>query len=443
MGLFDLLRRFLGFSRGAATPPLVAPAPSPRDAAAPTARPVAAPASSPAAAATQPRIAPRLDRLRYQSSLIPTSRGRETVNAKPYRFAFPDITPGRYLDLSQDSDDRWLEYYGLPVLRTPDDLAAWLGVSIGQLAWLAQRTLPGDRPANERQSHYVQRWLPKRSGGWRLIEHPKPQLADVQERILRRILDHVPPHRSVHGFVAGRSIVTNAQPHVGQRFLVKFDLEDFYGTVRYGRVVAIFRSLGFSREIGIWLARLCTSAAPLTLKRPDASKLSSRLTSRHLPQGACTSPALANLSAFGLDVRLAGLAAAYGMKYTRYADDLTFSGPPRTVPALPDFLTLVQQIIRSERFVQNKEKRRVVRDCQQQRVTGVVVNEKPNVSRKEYDRLKAILYNCVRNGPSTQNRDNHPHFPESLRGRIAHVLQLNARRGERLMELYNRIDWKR
>jgi retron-type reverse transcriptase len=164
---------------------------------------------------------------------------------------------------------------------------------------------------------------------------------------------------------------------------------------------------------------------------------------RHLPQGAPTSPQLANLSAFSLDVRLSGLARKYDVRYTRYADDLTFSGSHRFAAALSEFITLVTEITRSERFLVNRRKRRVLRSSQRQVVTGVVVNAKTNVARDEFDRLKAVLHNCVKYGPSTQNHEAHPDFAAHLAGRIAHIRCLSPRRALKLKELFDCIEWTR
>lgn len=388
-----------------------------------------------------PRKRISIESLEYQSSLIPTPPAHEIVHRRPYRFASISTRPGNYLDLSQDVDQRWLEYYGLPTLKTPDDLADWLGISIGKLAWLTHRTTPHQRPETERKSHYAYRWLEKRSGGWRLIEAPKMELKLAQQQILREILDLVPAHPAAHGFVAGRSILTNAAPHVRQRFLLKLDLKDFYATVRYSRVVAIFRSFGYSREVAIWLARLTTSTIPWNLKSPLNAVELSRFSARHLPQGGVTSPALANLSAFSLDVRLSGLARSYRLRYSRYADDLTFSGPGKAVPALHEIITLVRKVIRSERFYVNPRKCRVLRNGQRQSVTGIIVNDRINISRTEYDLLKATLYNCIQHGPASQNRDGHPHFEEHLRGRLAHALNVNPARAQKLLDLFDRINW--
>jgi hypothetical protein len=162
---------------------------------------------------------------------------------------------------------------------------------------------------------------------------------------------------------------------------------------------------------------------------------------RHLPQGAPTSPALANLSAFSLDVRLSGLAKSFGANYTRYADDLTFSGPEPFIGSLRVFIPLVRKIMSAERFRSRKDKQKVLRSNQRQTVTGVVVTERTNVARKQSDELKAILHNCRKLGSQSQNRAQHEDFAAHLRGRIAHVTQLNRARGEKLLTLYEQIAW--
>jgi hypothetical protein len=351
---------------------------------------------------------------------------------------------GGYLDLSRDQDSSRLERFSLPAISVPDDLAKWLEIPLGQLAWLIHRFDPEQMPVEESAAHYCYRWIKKRSGGMRLIEAPKAKLKRVQWRILDGILGRVPPHPAAHGFVVGRSIVSNAHPHAGQRVILKLDLENFYPAVSLNRVVAIFRSLGYCREAAIWLGRLTTTSLPAKMlgngrSNPDFKPY----LRRHLPQGAPTSPALANLSAFALDLRLAGLSRSFGANYTRYADDLTFSGDEQFLRSLAVFIPLVDQIVRSERFSLNKKKRKVIRNNQRQTVTGVVVNAHPNVARRDYDILKAILTNCIRRGPSTQNHERHKSFSAHLQGRIAHVIQLNSARGERLRQLFDQIDWNK
>jgi RNA-directed DNA polymerase len=137
------------------------------------------------------------------------------------------------------------------------------------------------------------------------------------------------------------------------------------------------------------------------------------------------------------------MAAAFGARYTRYADDLTLSGTDELSSGLRTLIPLVEQIIRRERFRSNRSKRQVLRSHQRQVVAGVVVNERANVARADYDRLKAILHNCVKFGPSTQNRDRIDNLAAHLRGRIAHVSQLNKARGEKLLLLFQKINWSR
>jgi RNA-directed DNA polymerase len=424
MGLFDFLRR------------LFFPSPSAPARRSSRSRPSVLP---------KRRRKPRLVPLRHNVP-SPTWALNNTARTEQPAYAFARIGVGtdRYLDLSLDGSDERLARYSFPVLRTPAELAQWLEIPVGRLAWLAHRYADDGRPKSEREAHYHYRWLKKRTGGSRLIESPKRTLKQAQRRILREILAKVPPHDAAHGFWTGRSILTNARRHVKQAVLVKFDLANFYPSVTLARVTAIFRSLGYSREASIWLARLTTSALPSNipfLKQEPSAVLP--YLKRHLPQGAPTSPALANLSAYSLDVRLSGLARSFGANYTRYADDLTFSGPARFGTSLRDFIPLVRQIVRQERFRLNASKRKVLRSSGALVVTGIVVNEKINVSRREFDRLKALLNNCAKQGASTQNKAGHPHFAAHVRGRIAQVSQLNPARGARLLAVYNQIDWSR
>ncbi|MDA0833048.1 MAG: reverse transcriptase family protein [Planctomycetota bacterium] len=378
--------------------------------------------------------------LRYQQLRQPLVR--QTIAESPYAFARLAIPDGGYQDLSSDSRHQLLDDWQLPRLETPADLAMWLQIPLGQLAWLIHRFHDGDRPPNERESHYRYHWIKKRRGGYRLIEAPKPILHKAQSQLLEQILNRVPLHVACQGFTTGRSIVTNAKPHVGQTVVLKFDLENFYPNVTFSRVVALFRGLGYNREISTWLGRLATSCVPSTMGFPkDSAGAFVPYLRRHLPQGAPTSPMLANLAAFSLDIRLFGLARSFGANYTRYADDLTFSGPASFERGLKIFIPLVTQVIRDERFRVHKQKRKILRQNSRQTVTGVVVNQNINISRQQYDSLKAILTNCVRHGPATQNRLQHPDFASHLRGKIAYVQQLNPSRGSRLWTLFNQIRW--
>jgi hypothetical protein len=172
-------------------------------------------------------------------------------------------------------------------------------------------------------------------------------------------------------------------------------------------------------------------------------RLGRRLAAPHLPQGGPASPALANLAAYGLDVRLSSLARSWGGRYTRYADDLAFSGDRGWGRGTSRLLDAVEEIVRDEGFALNARKTGVMPRGGRQSLGGLVVNDRPRVPRAEVDVLRAILHNCARHGPGSQNRDAHPAFEEHLRGRIAWVAQHDPARGARLLAAHRAIDWQR
>jgi RNA-directed DNA polymerase len=165
------------------------------------------------------------------------------------------------------------------------------------------------------------------------------------------------------------------------------------------------------------------------------------LATPHLPQGAPTSPALANLVAFRLDRRLAGLAASAGLRYSGYADDLTFSGARSFRRRLTPFTELVASIVHDEGFALNLDKSMVRPSSARQSVCGIVVNVHPNVAREEYDELKAILHNVANHGAAAQNRAGVADFAAHLRGRVSWVASLNPVRGEKLRRRFEAVDW--
>jgi hypothetical protein len=336
----------------------------------------------------------------------------------------------------------------LPSWSSTTALAEWLGVPVNQLDWLAD-------PSGRNRLHpkplrtYRHRWMAKPRGRSRLLEIPTPLLKRSQRRLLDDFLNRVPAHTAAHGFRPERSAITNARAHCGRAVVIRFDLTDFFPSIPIGRVFALFRTLGYSRPIARLLAGLCTTRLPADVwkTRPNPALDGSdhavwqRLHARHLPQGAPTSPAIANLVAFRLDCRLAGLATALDATYTRYADDLTFSGGPELARCAKRLAHMVAVIVGEEGFSLNHRKTRVQRRGGRQLVTGVVVNARPNLPRAEFDRLKAILTNCARHGPSEQNRANHPDFQAHLAGKIAHLAAINPARGRKLWMLFDRIEW--
>jgi hypothetical protein len=159
----------------------------------------------------------------------------------------------------------------------------------------------------------------------------------------------------------------------------------------------------------------------------------------HLPQGAPTSPALANICAWRVDCRLTGLAEAAGATYTRYADDLAFSGDEKFERCVERFALRVAAILMEEGFQVHHRKTRVMRCGVRQYLAGIVTNERLNVVRADFDRLKAILTNSVRHGAESQNREGHPAFRQHLDGRVGFVEMVNPAKGARLRRIFEKI----
>jgi retron-type reverse transcriptase len=297
--------------------------------------------------------------------------------------------------------------------------------------------------------HYNYRWVAKREG-YRLMEAPKSRLRAIQRKLLAEILAPVPAHPAAHGFRPGHSCVTYARPHCGSDVVLRMDLRDFFPSIPAPRIHALFETLGYPHATARTLTGLCTNRVTTRMLRgvaaPDpAFRLPwldrKKLELAHLPQGAPTSPALSNLCALHLDLRLAALAASVGATYTRYADDLAFSGAEPVRRRIDRIKATVAAIAREEGFEVNHRKTRVMHRSDRQILTGVVVNDKPNVRRAEFDRLKAILTNCVHRGAASQNRGAHRDFRAHLLGRIAHAEKLSASRGAKLHAIFERIDW--
>lgn len=312
------------------------------------------------------------------------------------------------------SDEARLAEFGLPVLHAPADVAAALGLSIRQLRWLAFHTEAATR------THYVTFPVPKRSGGTRMLSAPHKRLKLAQRWVLANVVNKLPTTEAAHGFVAGRGIVTNAIPHVNATVVMNLDLENFFPSVTFYRVRAVFERHGYSGSVASVLALLCTEC-PRTTVTYAGTTYHAATGPRGLPQGAPTSPGLSNQVARKLDKRLMGIAAKLGLTYTRYADDLTFSGGDGIVEKIGYLIARVRNIARDEGFVVNEKKTRVMRRSAAQTVTGVVVNDKPSVSRDELRRLRAILHRAKAEGLEAQNRDGRPNFRAWLAGKIAFV----------------------
>lgn len=318
----------------------------------------------------------------------------------------------------------------LPQFADVDELARWLGYED------AAALRPLMRPGSESGAPYVDFEIPKQRGGARTISAPRAPLRAIQRAIHSGILTKVPVHDAAHGFVIGRSTVTNATLHVGARLLLKTDIREFFPTIHYWRVRGMFGTFGYDERVAGALASLCT-------RRPVVDREGERVVvwPGLLPQGAPTSPAIANLVCLRLDARLTGLAAKLGARYTRYADDLSFSfHDPEQVEKLDIGRTFwwIDQILQQEGFAEHPGKRQVLRPSRRQLVTGIVVNEKLTVPRAARRRFRATLHNCRVRGLASQARGRED-FGDYLRGFAAYVQMIQPELGAQWVAEVDRL----
>lgn len=233
------------------------------------------------------------------------------------------------------------------VPKFDEEAVAWcaglLGVEVGRL----------NEILGEISAHYHQFWIRKRKGGYRIISAPDRELQSIQNTIYSRILSPVTMiHPAAVGFRCGHSVADNAAPHLGNRYVLKMDIHDFFPSIRISRVKKTFCRIGYPDNVSRVLTALCCL-------------------NRHLPQGAPTSPSLSNIVGYDMDVKLSALAAELGLTYTRYADDLTFSGN-----VFPKELILprIKQIIKEESFEPNHKKTRFMNEYGKKIITGVSIS---------------------------------------------------------------------
>jgi len=280
-------------------------------------------------------------------------------------------------------------------------LSSELGLASGLLENLAR----------EAPSRYKAVMLPRQGRAPRRIDAPDEELKGVQKRILRRLLVRLGVSPQAHGFVRGRSAVSAAGVHAGRELLVTFDIREFFPSVTSGAVEAVAGELGLDR-------RDCRLLVALVTLRG------------RLPQGAPTSPKLANLAFRRCDARLAGLAASLGLSYSRYADDLAFSGG-RTCLRIE---ASVRKVLQEHGFRLADEKKRVMSKSDRQEFCGLVVNGGVKLPRERRRRLRAILHDLAENGPEAAARGRGEVFIEWLCGHLAYMAAVDGNEAARLVK---------
>ncbi|MGO0791378.1 reverse transcriptase domain-containing protein [Herbaspirillum seropedicae] len=283
-----------------------------------------------------------------------------------------------------------LAQQNLPVIFSFEHLAALLGRTPPHLASLIFGT----------GSHYRTFEIPKRSGGKRKIQAPYASLLECQRWISKNILATQEESDWVHSYRPQRSIRSNALVHVGHSDILKMDLKHFFPSIRMGRVSLFFEKLGYAPEIAFFLSRLCTL-------------------NDELPQGAATSPPLSNILASRLDNRLHGLSQTLGLTYTRYADDLVFSGKKIDYAVVKD----ITKICMGEGFLVNSKKTTLMNRYGRKFVTGLIVGETKISLPREYKRsIRQDVYFILKNGPKNflEKKRKSPTVLSQILGKLSY-----------------------
>lgn len=269
---------------------------------------------------------------------------------------------------------------------------------------------------------YTRVAIRKKNGGKRELNIPSADLKYIQRWILDNILCKIHVSDYSTGFCNNRSILDNAKRHTGKQCVLNIDLKDFFPSINFDRVFMIFKYYGYTKEVSFILAKLCTYK-------------------NELPQGSPASPYLSNICCLSLDARLSAIAIKNNADYSRYADDITFSGQKNIL----GLLGIASRIIDEEGYNINKEKTRIAFSHQRQEVTGLIVNnEKIRVSKKYKRTLYQELYYCEKYGVDNHMKKikcNKAFFKEHLYGKAFFVNMVEPDEGKKLLKILDRIRW--
>ena len=260
---------------------------------------------------------------------------------------------------------------------------------------------------------YHQFQIKKKSGGFRQITAPRNQSFMMLLQSLNEVLKAIyTPSNHAMGFTEKRSVVTNAAVHKNQNYIFNIDLKDFFPSIEQGRVMKrlTLAPFNFSPQIALLISGLCSMRVkrehPIETKQHDLDKQFMYV----LPQGAPTSPIITNMICDTLDRRLAGLAKRFGTRYTRYADDITFSSMHNIYSGSGEFIKELIRIINTQGFAINDAKTRLQKRGSRQEVTGLIVSDKLNVTKKYVREIRRLLYIWDKYGYSEAMSNFYPKY---------------------------------
>lgn len=260
----------------------------------------------------------------------------------------------------------------------------------------------------------------KKNGSKRWIDAPRKDLKRAQTNIMYNLLYKISPHKCAYGFVVGKSPAAGAKQHLNNKLVLMLDLHDYFPTINYGQIISAF----------YYILKFLNDKEGKQFNIKEDSKILTALCSYHnvLPQGAPTSPALANIITKPMDDDLSTIADKNQITYTRYADDLAFSHEKLDFN-MDEFLAKVKVIIKTNGFTLNNKKTRVLRPHRRQSITGVVINDKLGVAKKYYKNTRAGVYNFNKNLQTYTNKQI-----QKLRGRIEWIRSIDPAKGQKLLD---------
>lgn len=330
------------------------------------------------------------------------------------------------------TDKAKLKSQNLPVFSSAKEIARAMNISVGELRFLAFSR------KNSTISHYKRFKVAKKSGGFRLISAPMPRLKKAQHFILEQILNKVETHPNAHGCVIGKSILSNAEPHINKAVVINQDLQNFFPSITYKRIKGVFKSLGYSEQVAVIFALLCSEPKIVDVSLLDENYFAQR-GERFLPQGSPCSPAITNILCKKMDFRLNGLAKKYGFTYSRYVDDITFSGSKEQFSKISAILKYSKKVVKEENFRLHPDKLRIMKRNQRQEVTGVVVNEKPNISKKSLKRFRALLFQIEKDGIQGKTWNGGLNVLAEIDGYANFIFQIDKEKGSIYKERVGKI----
>lgn len=329
---------------------------------------------------------------------------------------------------------------GLPIIFDAYHLAYQIGIPPYRLINIIR----------DRDSLYNTYKIRKKAGGYRWIMSPNEDLKLIQNWIKTNILDKLYVHDAANAFIKGKSIIINAEKHKGKELILNIDLYRYFDTITEKRVFGLFKKLGYTEKLSFDIAQLLCVHPPKTYWKDII--IENRIKKKFikskpaiLPQGAPTSPIISNIVSVKLDEIFTKYTSKCGVCYSRYADDITFSGNRKNMISLK----VIKKIIRQQGFTINIKKTKYLSNCKKQTVTGLTVNNGIFVNKKTTKYIKQELYYCLKYGYKNhlsfkQSKGIEPRagYKDWLFGKICFIYSVEKEKGEKLFSMYNQIDWE-